>query len=146
MCIYIKKEDIEGKIAEEDVIVFKQGNICNYNEFHSFHQDFIYYRNKLNFLFLEYIKREFVRGLSIFRGYEGFHSRKEPIKRGYENSSPLGVFIIPKGSTYWEGKENDTDIDNYLSTHIVYMGTYCEETLQEAKNFDITKCVNYETN
>jgi len=48
---------------------------------------------------------------------DGYHSRKNFF--GQINNA---VFVIPKGAEYYEGKENWSTIDNYVSDTIIYVG------------------------
>ena len=56
-----------------------------------------------------------LKELSSFTIYEGYHSN-------VKNENCNALFIIPKGTKYTEGFNNDGTIKNYVSETIIFIG------------------------
>ena len=117
MClIFEKNEDAIPKIAKKDILVFKStDNSLSNNEFESVYLRYIYKKNHLN----KTIKIKLEQNTKLEYVIEkAYHSSKNFNTDCYFKA----LFIIPKGSTYYEGYANSIIPINkgYASSNIVY--------------------------
>ena len=126
MCLHIKATKSgrkpKPKIAKEDIVVYKR---IKRRTNRSLHRDFPYQPGKR----YRVAKMELVRSEhDTYIGLTGFHSFKEitgfsSIRPCPPQNAPLGsklvVFIIPKGTRYYEGTTNGyEDSPGYISQAI----------------------------
>ena len=140
MCWRIEKDknpEVYHKIAQEDIIVYKFGNVCNDNCFHPyFYENLGYKKDTLN----NEIKLEIIDGIVVDRFYknpsenfliiDGYHSysgeclydcRLHILDESYLFASHIGTFIIPKGTEYCENEDGEI-----VSSNILWNGEYCK--------------------
>jgi hypothetical protein len=108
MCIVVI--DNREKIASKNIICTKKIRSNHTSEY----LDFQYEKNVVNK----------VNNIDVPNNI-GFHSRNinsvfYKNKKTYNSSNY--IFIIPKGSKYYIGGENEKGIDNYISEKIVFTG------------------------
>ena len=154
MCWSVEKDknpEIYHKTAQEDIIVYKFGNVCNDNCFHPyFYENLGYKKDTLN----NEIKLEIIDGIVVDRFFknpsenflikEGYHSysgecfydcRLHILDESYLFASHIGIFIIPKGSEYYENEDGEI-----VSSNIFWNGEYCK-SIQVKK--DMIKLKDY---
>lgn len=103
----------ELKITNKNIICFKYPTKVKGGKFYPLNQvSFFYEKNKIT------EKVNLKKYNSVV--YEGYHSYKDYLDVSIFLSH---LFIIPKGIEYYEGKFNfDKDIDNYVSSQIIWVG------------------------
>ena len=154
MCWSVEKDknpEVYHKTAQEDIEVYKFGNVCNDNCFHPyFYENLGYKKDTLN----NEIKLEIIDGIVVDRFYknpsenfliiEGYHSysgecfydcRLHMLDERYLFASHIGTFIIPKGSEYYENEDGEI-----VSSNIFWNGEYCK-SIQVKK--DMIKLKDY---
>lgn len=112
--MYIEKGS-KPKIAEENIVVYKDTcwKSISGNVFISRYEGFTYTINKINYSDIEIESEQYIT--------LGFHSYKEIEAVDTFLSSCIGEFIIPKGATYYEGKDQDAaGEDCYVSNQIIF--------------------------
>lgn len=112
MCFYLGENTI-AEIAMKDIVVYKnaaEGITKDY--FKSNFRNFSYEKGKLNEEIELKIDTEFLDG-EIHEGYHSF------ISYPHEDCFYVsGIFVIPKGSTYYENKRSNQRV----SSQLVYLG------------------------
>lgn len=109
MCLTSKKE-FKFKIAEKDIICFKE----LFKDNTSYFTDYEYIKGVKNPIEdLVSIYDDF--SINAFSIYEGYHSN-------VKNENCNALFIIPKGTKYTEGFNNNSKIKNYVSETIIFIG------------------------
>lgn len=119
-----KLKDYEFKIAEKNILVYKYIYKCNDKEGLSEVQDYYYTINKIQ------------PKINLNIGYDsgdyflekGYHSRLKYKSRSSIKDNNNSLFIIPKGSKYITGIENDDyHITGVVSDSIIYKGHFRNE-------------------
>lgn len=104
----------EKKVADTNIISYKNGGL-RWPLFGRFVSQCISWE----YTYKRYSLQEIVINVKPHRYtseiYEGYHSRKYPF-------SGMQIFIIPKGSEYYEGKENH-EKKGYVSSQIIWIGS-----------------------
>ncbi len=119
MCLTIKSD---AKIceAEKNIICFKRGMI-KWGGFNPFYQySFEYFQSKQTKK-VELTLRSRWDGASSAEIDEGYHSYPEI--SNWKVGKCNGVFIIPKGTKYYKGLDNDSEITAYVSESLIYVGS-----------------------
>ena len=105
----------EQKITTQPIFVYK--NLDKYNN--SLGTGYKYEQNVLNPEVTIKPKKPLYKDDIIIM--EAYHSRKNKNNNSaWFNTNSL--FVIPSGTIYYEGKENDDDVDNYASENIIFLG------------------------
>jgi len=107
MCLTLKS-DANIKKTDKPIVVYKYLKYLNGMGF-SLVERYYYQPNILQPKVKMYRKHNLV--------YDGYHSRKK-LSDEFNNA----VFVIPKGAEYYEGGENGSNVVNYVSNTIIYVG------------------------
>jgi len=113
MCLNVKK-NAQSKIAETNIVCYK-----SLEKNRSLLRNFKYSRFFVNKKVLIYMTPGLVR-YSSNEINQGYHSRNS-----INRKTKSHLFIIPKGTEYFEGTENSENIDfidGYVSSTIIYIG------------------------
>lgn len=117
MCFYLSETTIT-KVATKDIVVYKNTDQdVSKDYFKSNFSDFTYERGELNKEVKLTVRDKYFQGRSQGESIEeGYHSFISNPHEHYFYVS--GIFVIPKGSTYYENKESNERV----SSQLVYLG------------------------
>ncbi len=119
MCLYVKK-GAALKTAERDIVVYKTTrDYCENDSFISNYQYFTYHKDKT-----EILNNSLRLDPYSPKHYEiniGFHTFVSLLYTCFIAFGQAGIFIIPKGSQYYEGLNNGNS-KGITSNQIVYKG------------------------
>ena len=121
MCLILRKGNYTSSIIKRNTLCFKFGKIRVWSGegIRYFYSDTRYFRYSKNELQKEV---EFTFSDNSSRVEQGYHS----IKYFYQAltwSLRTQLFLIPKGSIYYEGKLNYSDTVSFASNRIVWIGS-----------------------
>jgi len=114
MCLTVKKGPF---VAKKNIMVFKNSsNFVSDRYFNSEYSDYEYTKNSVNEIENLYIDKYG----DIDKGY---HSYPKLSKEVWCSERFAGIFLIPKGSEYYEGLNNAVlDSPGIVSSQLIYKG------------------------
>lgn len=121
MCFFKGKR--KAKIAEKDIVVYKVGYEASAKRFCSLHCDYTYGVNTLKKKGQRIINKAHKNRTLDREVYHTYTSLRK-IRIWNVHSYPVGKFVIPKGTIYWENKEDK----QIATTSIRYIEPHKEKT------------------
>ncbi len=109
MCLHLTKEQNKAIVATENIICYKSLESDNV----SYYSSYKYKKGEIN----PKVDLKVVTDIwyEVTHINEGYHSRRT--SKGNNR-----LFMIPKGTTFYVGGENETAANNYVSETIVLLG------------------------
>lgn len=126
MCFYLSRETPKPFIAEQDILVFKYGNKnyhCDDNQYTPYWQTlFTYLRDNPT-------KKIKIAPDNYDQIDEGYHAHIS-FQSARDEGPDIGLFIIPKGETYYLNKSDEV----IVASQLIYKGKYYSKIGIEAKS------------